>query len=103
MVVVVVVVVTGGVISRGVAVGITVDVIVSDGVVVVVVVIGAVGSEIGVIFSGAKGATGKGEVKEEGEGVITGSGVIGSGINGWLEGWFKGFCGSISMFCGPLN
>ena len=45
----------------------------------------------------------KGEVKEEGEGVITGSGVIGSGINGWLEGWFKGFCGSISMFCGPLN
>jgi len=86
VVVVVVVLVTGAMVSSGVTDGVTVEVMVSDGVVVVVVVTGVNGSETGgILFSGVKGATGRGEAKEEGGGVNIGSGVIGSGVNGWLE------------------
>ena len=75
---VVTVVVTGAVISGKAVVGTAdVEVIVSDGVVVVVVV---------VPMSGAMGVMGRGEAKEEGGGVKPGSGTIGSGVSGWLEG-----------------
>ena len=75
---VVIVVVTGAVISGKAVVGIAdVEIMVSDGVVEVVVVVPA---------SGTMGVIGRGVAKEEGGGVKLGSGTIGSGVNGWLVG-----------------